>query len=185
MKKYIIAILSMTLFSLNILSQQVYIAKNGNINFISETSIENISAKNNQVVSFLKTKKGEINFGVLIKSFKFKNALMEEHFNENYMESDKFPKAKLNGHITNIKDINFGKEGIYSGIIEGKLNIHGISHEINATAQIEVLDKNIAASSTITVKPEDYNIEIPDLVKDKIAETITIKIDIIYEPYEK
>ncbi|MBU8892986.1 MAG: YceI family protein [Bacteroidales bacterium] len=185
MKKSILVILSLALLCVTAFSQNVYFTKGGNIDFLSKTPVENIEAVNNQVVSFLKTETGDLNFGVLIKSFKFKNALMEEHFNENYMESDKFPKATFKGQITNLDDIDIGNQGIYTANITGNLTIHNVTNEEETTAQIEVKAENIVAISTIIIKPEDYNIEIPDIVKEKIAKIITVNINIVYELYKK
>jgi polyisoprenoid-binding protein YceI len=185
MKRLFVVIFTLTFFCINTYSQKVFFTKGGNIDFLSETPVENIEAVNNQVVSFLKTGTGEINFGVLIKSFKFKNALMEEHFNENYMESDKYPKATFKGKITNLDDTDFEEPGVYTANIKGTLNIHNVINEIEVSAKIEVTDKNVIAKSTITVKPEDYNIKIPDIVKEKIAKVIAVNIDIVYELYEK
>jgi len=185
MKRLFVGILALTFFCINTNAQDVFFTKGGNIDFLSETPVENIEAVNNQVVSFLKIETGELNFGVLVKSFKFKNALMEEHFNENYMESDKYPKATFKGKIINLEDIDFKTPGVYTANIKGSLSIHNVTKEIEATAKIEVTGKNVIAKSTITVKPEDYDIEIPDIVKEKIAKEITINIDMVYEPYEK
>ncbi len=185
MKKYILNIILIALVSNNIFSQTSYFTKSGKIDFFSKTAVENNEASNNQVVSTLKTETGELNFGVLIKSFKFKNALMEEHFNENYMESTKFPKATFKGKITNITAINFGKNGTYTANVTGELMIHGVTKEISTTAQIEVKDKTFNAVSSIIVKPADYNIQIPELVREKIAKDVSIDININYEVYNK
>jgi len=185
MKKNLILIILIALTGNFIYGQTNYFTKSGKIEFFSKTVLENNEAINNQVVSTLKTDIGELNFGVLIKSFKFKNALMEEHFNENYMESTKFPKALFKGKITNLKDINFTKKGNYTANISGDLTIHGVTKPITATAQLEVKDKVITAVSAIIVKPADYDIKIPDLVKDKIAKDVSIEININYEVMSK
>ena len=92
---------------------QKYITKNGNITFYSDGSLEKIEARNNQVNSALNTETGDFVFKVLMKSFVFEKALMQEHFNENYVESDKFPNAMFKGKVTNIKDITFSTSGTY------------------------------------------------------------------------
>ena len=90
---------------------QKYITKNGKINFYSDAPMEKIEAKNNEVKAALDASTGDIVFQVLITSFEFKQALMQEHFNENYMESPKFPNSTFKGKINNLKDINFSKNG--------------------------------------------------------------------------
>ena len=92
---------------------QTYIAKNGKISFFSKTSMENIDALNNQVVSVMDGKTGVMQFSVQITGFLFKKALMQEHFNENYVESDKFPKSTFKGNVINIKSVDLKKDGIY------------------------------------------------------------------------
>ncbi len=185
MNKYILISLLLIAVSLKVLSQDIYYTKSGLVEFTSKTPLENIEAVNNQVVSFLKTESGSINFGILIKSFKFKNALMEEHFNENYIESDEFPKAKFKGTITNIKDIDFNKDGDYTAEIKGKISIHGVTKEIEAKAEISIKDYKVIANSTIMLKPEDFDIEIPGIVREKIAKEMTVKMSINYELYKK
>jgi len=185
MKNYFLSLVLIAFVSNFIYSQTTYFTKSGTIHFISKAALENNEATNNQAVSTLKPDNGELNFGVLIKSFKFKNALMEEHFNENYMESTKFPKATFKGKIDNLKDVNFAKEGKYNANVSGDLTIHGITKPITATAQMEVKNKNIVATSVIIVKPEDYGIKIPELVKDKIAKEVSVEININYEVMNK
>ncbi|MFN8256266.1 MAG: YceI family protein [Bacteroidales bacterium] len=181
MKKTFISILFIAFAGFILNAQANYFTKTGKIQFFSKTAIENIEATNNQVVSTLNLEKGDISFGVLIKAFKFQNALMEEHFNENYMESTKFPKSTFKGKIDNLNEINFKKPGKYNAKISGDLTIHGVTKPISAIAFFEVKDKTIGASSTLIIKPADYNIQIPDLVKDKIAKEVSVEINIEYE----
>ncbi|MBC7886562.1 MAG: YceI family protein [Ferruginibacter sp.] len=160
---------------------QKYYTKNGTISFFSKTSIENISADNNQVVSVLNTQNGELQFSLIIKNFHFKKALMEEHFNENYLESDKFPKATFKGNITDLAKVNFTTDGSYNVNIGGDLSMHGVSKKISAVGTITVKAGKIAGSSRFLVKPSEYDIRIPKLVKDNIAETIEITVSCNYD----
>ena len=185
MKRFLFSILATGLVVFNTMSQTNYYTKTGKIQFFSKTAIENNDATNNQVVSTLNTDNGELNFGVLIKAFKFKNALMEEHFNENYMESSKFPKSTFKGKINNLKEIDFKKPGKYTAKVSGDLTIHGVKKPIAASAILVVKEKTIGATSSIIVKPSDYNIQIPDLVKDKIAKEVSVEINIDYEMLSK
>ena len=180
-----IFIIILIALSLSAYSQNTYFTKTGTVDFFSSTPIEDIKAVNNNVVSFIKTETGEISFGVLIKSFKFENSLMQEHFNENYMESDKYPKAKFKGNIENFEEVDFKKDGTYPINVTGKITIHGITREINSKANLTVKGDNISATSFMQVKPEDYYIEIPAIVRDKIGKIIDVNIKADYVPYEK
>ena len=164
---------------------QTYITRSGKISFFSKAPVENIEAHNNEVTSILNTATGEIAFNALIKSFKFKKALMEEHFNENYMESNTFPKGTFKGNITDAGKINFTKDGTYNVTVKGDLTIHGVTKNIEVPGTITVSQGNISAGSKFNVRVKDYNIKIPSTVVNNIAETISISIDCKYEPYKK
>lgn len=144
--------------------------------------MENIEGTNNEVTSMIDTSKGDIVFAVLVKSFRFEKALMEEHFNENYLESTKFPKATFQGKFTNTQSINFTKDGTYTATVEGDLTMHGVKQRQTATGTITVKNGKISAVSTFTIKLADYKIERPSLVADKISETIEIRVNCQYEP---
>src|SRR5665647_146482 len=135
---------------------QKFMTKNGFISFYSHTPMEDIKGDNNQVVGVLDISTGEMVFQALIKSFHFDRALMEEHFNENYMESDKFPKATFKGKITNLQSVNFAKNGTYDVNVEGDLTIRDATNKINAKGTIEVNAGGINANSKFHISPEDY-----------------------------
>lgn len=166
-------------------SQDLYLTRNGKISFFSKTPLENIDAVNNEVFGVIDIKKGDMAFAVLIKGFKFQKALMEEHFNENYMESDKLPKSTFNGKITNLSSVDFRKDGTYQVTVEGDLTIHGVTRKINTPGKILVKEGRIASSSSFSVKVADYQITVPSLVAGKIAETIDVMVDCLYVPKEK
>jgi hypothetical protein len=160
------------------LNAQKFMTKNGYIGFFSYTPIEDIKGDNNQVASILEASTGEIVFQVLMKSFKFEKALMEEHFNENYVESEKFPKSTIKGKIVNLSDVNFSKPGVYKATVTGDLTIHGVTKNISEPGEIEITGSGINAKSKFVVIPEDYNIEIPSVVREKIAKEITVTVDV-------
>ena len=114
----------LTLLTLMILplSAQKYMTRNGYIGFFSHTPVEDIKADNNQVASALDTGTGEIVFQVLMKSFHFEKKLMEEHFNENYVESEKFPRSTFEGNISNTDEVDFDKPGKYP--VNGQIAFH-------------------------------------------------------------
>ena len=159
-------------------SAQKYITKNGDISFYSSTPVEDIEAHNNQVNAALDTETGDFVFKVLIKSFKFEKALMQEHFNENYMESHKFPNATFVGKVKNAGDIDFSKPGKYEAEIEGKLTIHGVTQEITESGTFEVKDDGIHGLSKFLVKVADYDIKIPKTVINNIAKEIEVTVDV-------
>lgn len=156
-------------------------SKNGFIGFYSKTSLETIDAKNNQVASVLDTKTGSIAFSLINKSFKFPKALMEEHFNENYMESSKYPKSTFSGKLLDFDTALLSTDGSYKVNVEGKLTIHGVTKQIKVPGTIEVKDGTVLAKSKFNVVPEDYGIEIPSLVRDKIGKQMAITVEIKYD----
>lgn len=171
---------SSTFFSFKV--AEVYLTRTGKITFFSTTPIENIEANNNQVSSSLNTKTGDLAFVVLMKSFEFAKAKMQEDFNSDYLETDKFPKATFKGKITNLTAINFGRDGSYSGNVTGTLNIHGVDKAVTTTATFNVKGAVINAKSNIKVALKDFNISGPSIANNKVASTIDVKIDMTYNP---
>jgi hypothetical protein len=161
---------------------QKYMTKNGFIGFFSHTPMEDIKGDNNQVVGVLDTSTGEMVFQALIKSFHFDRALMEEHFNENYMESDKFPKSVFKGKITDLSSVDFSKNGKYNVTVEGDLTIHDVTNKITTKGTIEVTSGGINANSKFNIVPEDYKINIPGVVRDKIDKNLEVTIVMKYTP---
>lgn len=158
---------------------QRYLTKNGMISLYSKTPFETIEAQNDQVNCALDTKTSEMVFKVLMKAFEFKRALMQEHFNENYVESDKYPDATFKGKVTNIKNIDFKKDGVYPAEVEGDLTIHGQTKHINASGSFEVKDGKINGKSRFAIKVEDYGIKVPSAVTNKIADSIQIDVNVL------
>jgi len=178
MRNYYLLLL-FVFISLNI-SAQKFMTKNGYIGFFGHTPMEDIKADNNQVASILDTSTGELVFQVLMKSFHFEKALMEEHFNENYVESEKFPKSVFKGKITNLSEVSFAKPGTYNVTVEGEINIHNVSKPISAKGTLEVKKEGIIAKSKFNIKPEDYNITIPGVVREKIAKEMEVTLEMNY-----
>ena len=107
---------------------------------------------------------------------------MEEHFNEDYMESDKFPKGEFKGVITNNAEINYAKDGVYSAKVKGKMTIHGITKDVETTGTIKVDNGKVNANSVFNVLLSDYKIKIPAVVKDKVSNSIKVSVDCQLEP---
>lgn len=162
-------------------SAQAHFTKNGSISFFSSTPMEDIKANNNQVISVINTATGDIQFSLLNNAFHFKKALMEEHFNEDYMESAKYPKSTFKGAISNLGSVNFNTDGTYHVTVSGSLTIHGVTKSIAAPGTITVNGGKISAVSKFKIKPKDYNISIPAAVKNNIAETVELTISCQYE----
>jgi hypothetical protein len=179
-----IAILFFLLASCYTSNAQKYMTKNGFIGFYSVTPMEEIKADNNQVAGVLDTGTGEMVFQVLIKSFRFERALMEEHFNENYLESEKFPKSILKGKISNLSAVDFSKNGTYDVIVEGDLTIHNVTNKVSIKGTIEVKTGGINANSKFNIVPEDYNISIPGVVREKINKNLEVTVSMNYTPVE-
>src|SRR5437764_825671 len=120
------------------LKAQFYYTKSARISFYSKAPLENIEALNKTAGCILNTKTGSIQFVVLIKGFEFPKALMQEHFNENYLESNKYPNGLFKGMITNNSEIDYGKPGTYPAKVKGELTIHGVTNEIETSGTISI-----------------------------------------------
>lgn len=179
LKIVIIALIS-TLVTVS--AQDKYLTKTGYIWFYSHTPMEDIKAHNKQVVSVLNLKTGEIAFTLLMKSFEFKKALMQEHFNENYVESDQFPKAKFKGTIQNIESIDLATNKNVDVKVSGELTIHGVTQKIETTGTLSKTNDGIKGTAKFIVKPADYDIEIPKVVQNNIAKEIEVNVDMLYKP---
>ena len=164
---------------------QKYMTKDGYIGFYSHTPLEEIKADNNQVAGVLDVSTGEMVFQALVKSFHFERALMEEHFNENYMESEKYPRALFKGKITNLQAINFTKKGVYDASVEGDMTIHGVTNRFTTKGTVEITDNGVKLKSKFNVVPEDYKITIPGVVREKINKTMEVSVDSKFAPVGK
>ena len=183
--KNTILILALFLLGVNFSHAQKYLCRDGHIWFFSTTPIEDIEAHNKQASGIIDTQTGEVVVSVLMKSFDFKKALMQDHFNENYCESDKFPKGKFKGKITNLSEIDFNKSGSYTANMSGVLNIHGVDKEIETPVELRIDSDNINVKGKFVTAPSDFEIEIPSVVKDKIAKQLDVNIDMSFSPYKK
>jgi polyisoprenoid-binding protein YceI len=163
-------------------AQDKFYTKTGKITFYSKAPLEEIEGKNKTVTAVLDSKSGALQFAVQMKGFEFEKQLMQQHFNENYVESDKYPRAEFKGNITNNSEINYSKDGSYTAKIKGKLTIHGVTRDVETTGTLKVDGGKIDANSTFNVLISDYKITIPSIVKDKVSKTIKIVVDCDLEP---
>ncbi len=163
---------------------QKFFTKTGRIDFnaTAPSSPEKIEAVNKTVTCVLDVASGNIQFAVLIKGFTFERALMQEHFNENYLESDKFPKAEFKGTITNNSAVNYANDGEYAVTVKGKLTLHGETREVESAGKISVKGGKIGASASFSAVLGDYKVEVPTLVSDKVSKTAKITVACTLEP---
>ena len=155
---------------------QLYSTRAGFVGFYSKTALEDIKAENNQVYAIIDAGKQNLAFQLLLKGFVFTKELMQEHFNENYVESDKYPKATFSG--TYSSGVQLNKDGVYQVTIKGNLSLHNATKAIEVPATIEVKNGHLLGKAEFKVKPEDFNISIPSVVRDKIDKEMTVKVDI-------
>ena len=155
---------------------QLYMTRNGFIGFYSKTTMEDIVAENNQVYAVVDPAKKNMAFTLLMKGFIFKKELMQTHFNENYVESDKYPKANFTGTFTG--DLSPEKNGTYPVTVKGNLTIHNVTRPVEKPGRFEVADGKLTGYADFTLKPEDFDIKIPSIVRDKISEFITVHVKI-------
>jgi len=176
--KKITSLLAIILLTSSLANAQKFITKGGTIRFFSDTPMEKIEGINRQASSALDFATGNFVFKVLIRGFEFEKALMQEHFNENYMESEKFPNSTFTGKINNIKDVNLAKDGVYKVVVEGDLMMHGVTNKVKVNGTLEVKSGKVNGKSTFNISPKDYNITIPKAVIKNIAEAIQVDVNV-------
>ena len=182
MKKPINLIAVVALLPLSLSAQDRYATRNGHITFHSSTPVEDIKGDNHKVTSVFDAGSGAVEFAVLVKAFDFEKALMQEHFNENYMESNTFPKATFKGTFSGVTADQLKKPGTYTVEVKGDLTMHGVTKPVATTGTIVVdQEGKVKAESTFVVSPEDHDIEIPGMVRDKIAKEIQVQVRIDYQ----
>lgn len=153
------------------------------ISFFSKSPLEDIDATNKKAAIVIKTTTNDIQFGVPMISFKFPKPLMEEHFNENYVESNKFPTCTFKGKIS--EAIDYTKDGEHKVTAKGTMNLHGVSKEIEVPGTLTIKGKEITIVSSFKIKVADYGIKVPSLYVQNIAEVVDVKVNAVLEPFEK
>lgn len=162
------------------LSAQKYLTREAYIKFYGSTPLENIEAVTNQASSVIDASNGNVVFQVLLNSFTFEKALMQEHFNENYVESEKYPKSVFKGKIK--EEIDFSKAGEYNVTLVGTMSLHGVEKEVTTVATLIIEKEGLKLSAEFDMVPEDYDIPIPGAVRDKIAEKMAVTVKAAYKP---
>jgi YceI-like domain len=162
------------LFSYGTAISQRFVTRNGNARFYSKTELEDIAADNTQVMAIIDPGSKSIAVSMLMKGFLFKKALMQDHFNENYVESDKYPKAQFEGNYTDQLDVS--TNGLTKIFIRGKLTMHGATKNVEMPATVMIKDGVLSCKAEFQLVPEDFQIKIPNLVRDKIARKVDVFI---------
>ena len=150
--------------------------KSSTISFFSDGLLEDIAAVNTASQAILNLVDGAFVLRIPITSFEFPNQLMQEHFNENYVESDDYPKCTFQGKFDDWDKMDANKDGKYTGTVSGIMNLHGQDQPVNAKVTMVVDGKNISIESMFYMVPEDYKIEIPSAVRDKIADKFEVSV---------
>jgi len=167
------------------INAQKYKTTEGHIEIFSQTPVFTIEGMDKKVASIINFDNGEIVATTLVRSFKFREALVEDHFNENYMESEKYPKSSFKGMIMNYKEVNLNKNGEYKITIKGELTIHGTTNPIEVSGIITVKDGNINGKSEFSVSLAAYKIHVEEMYKDAIKDEIKLTINFDYLPLNK
>jgi hypothetical protein len=155
---------------------QKYFTRTAHIDFYSHTPVEDIRADNNSASMVIDAATGQVEVSCAIKAFEFEKALMQEHFNENYMESSTFPSSSFKGKIENIQSVSFTRPGTYRSKATGTLTMHGEQKTITVPVTITVAGEKITGETTFAVNPNDFRINIPAAVKGKISESIEVSV---------
>lgn len=161
------------------IGQQRFFAEKPAITFFSDGLVEDIAAINRRVTSIFDVVSGEIAYLMNVKDFEFSNKLMQTHFNEKYLESEKFPKSSFKGTI---KGYNHSTGGTQQVNATGKLTIHGVTRDVNIPGTLEKNGDKLMMKAKFLVKLADYNITVPQVVWDKIAQQVEVTIDFVYRP---
>ena len=176
MKKLVLLVVLASCFT-GLKAQQVFFSKTAHIWFFSSTPIEDIEAHNKKSTCAIDIEKNIVEFKITMKDFVFEKALMQEHFNENYVESDKFPIALFRGTFVNFSDLDFTLTTPQKATVKGKMTIHGVENVVETIGTVHRVNNELKINAKFIIKPADYNIKIPTLVIKNIAEVIDVHVD--------
>lgn len=166
-------------------AQDIYLTKVGEITFFSKAPLEDIEAQNKSVTCILKASEGSIAFKVLMKSFVFDKAAMQQHFNDDYVESDKYPNATYEAQIVDFDKIDLSKDGIYAVKTKGEFSLHGVKKNLEKEGNITIKGNRITIDASFEIQLSDYNIAVPNMYLKKISNAINIKVHAELEPYQR
>ncbi|MEM6361803.1 MAG: YceI family protein [Bacteroidota bacterium] len=183
--KYIVSIALLFAGMVTVSAQDKYITKNGFVKFFSSAPLEDIEADNNNVQSIVDLAASEVVINIPIQSFEFDKSLMKEHFNENYLESEKFPKASFKGKYDAGKQLTAKDIGSHTVAVTGDLTIHGVTRPLLAKATLIIKAGGVQAKTKFDVRVADFDIEIPRIVFKNIAEVVEVTVDLQYTKLDK
>ena len=181
MNKFLLLFTFIIFFSFSAQTNE-YIERQGQVTFFSYTSVENIQATNNQVLSLFNPETKEIAVSILMRAFVFKKSLMHEHFNESYIESDLYPKATFDGEIL---DFDITNQNPQTRIIKGEFTLKDVTKPVEMKAKITKTNKGFTIEGSLEVMIDDYNINVPPLLSPNISKKIEVSFNFNYAPYEK
>jgi len=170
--------MAVLLGTVHVYAQDIYSCRNANLSFFSSAPMEDIEAKTDKAVSAINVKTGAVYFKVPVSTFKFRKKLMEEHFNDNYLETEKYPYAEFKGKFSSPVDLS--KDGTYDVTVEGILSMHGVDKAYTEKGTITVKDGKLTTLSKFNVRLEDHKIKIPTLVIRNIAEVVAVTVNATY-----
>lgn len=181
--KYILATVLLLSIASNVIAQKVFLATGGMVHFFSATPMENIEAESKSMTAVLTTVTNKIQFSVSMRTFKFDKSLMEEHFNEKYVESEKYPKATFKGVIN--ENLDWSRDTVADVTATGTFELHGVTKEITEKGKLKIVGDKINLVVIFNVVLADYKIRIPKVVTMNIAEVIKVDMDCDFAPYVK
>lgn len=182
MKIIALVILYLLTGCLALQSQNKYFTKTGMVSFFSVAPLEDIEARHRSVTAILDTKSATLQFMLLVNGFEFDKELMQEDFNEDYMQSGKFPKSEFKGQVVNNTAIAYSKDGENPARVKGMLTIHGETKEMEATGKITIKQGRIIITAVFNILLSDYNVPVSKLVKDKISNKVKITLEASLDP---
>jgi len=160
-------------------SAQKYITEKSAVSFFSHASIEDITADNKKASGIFNAETNDIVFSIPITEFQFAKSLMQEHFNEKYMESDKYPKSTFQGKVSGYSKAGTGSQQVKA---TGKLTIHGVTRDVELPGTMDTKDGKLLMKAKFIVKLVDYKVKIPELLWNKIAEQVEVTVDFTFKP---
>tara|TARA_B100001175_G_C19424754_1_gene598002 strand:- start:329 stop:865 length:537 start_codon:yes stop_codon:yes gene_type:complete len=163
------------IFIVPLIAKDIFYTRSGKVSFFSSTPIEDIKALNEQTTCVLDMETGNVSFRIPILGFNFKNGLMQEHFNENYLESDIYPDAGFKGKINNWAQVTLTEEPQLVSI-EGAMTIHGVSKQVEETGKISFKNDKVNGTATFKIIVADYDIQIPKIVRENIAKVVDVNV---------
>jgi polyisoprenoid-binding protein YceI len=174
-----LAALAILILNISFAQAQKYVIEKSYITFFSDATIEDIKADNTKATGIFNAANSEIVFSILISEFQFEKSLMKEHFNEKYMESEKYPKALFHA---NLEPFDVSKSGNQAVVAKGKLTIHGVTRDVAIPGTIMRDGDTFLMNAKFIVRLADYKIEIPELFWQRIAEQVEVTVDFTFKP---